>query len=80
MDAEGWIPVALLAGFKRIQTLTVDPVLIREMLRLSNQAELDATQDRVRMALGQWTSYLLPREQEGVSSSHGSGEAQASAT
>lgn len=74
MDAEGWIPVTLLASFKRIQTHTTDAALVREMLRLSNQAELDITQERVRMALGQWASYLLPRDQEGVPSSHDQNE------
>lgn len=80
MDAEGWIPIALLASFKRIKTYTLDPALVREMLRLSNQAELDVTQERVRMALGLWASYLLPQGREGEPSSHAIGEEQSAAT
>jgi hypothetical protein len=60
MDAEGWITVALLASFNRVRTLTPDVGLVREMLVLSNQAELDGTRERVRMAGGAWAGFVLP--------------------
>jgi hypothetical protein len=60
MDPEGWIPVELLAGFKRMRALTTSLPLVREMLGVSALAELDASADRVRMGSGRWQPFVLP--------------------
>jgi la-related protein 1 len=72
MDAEGFIPISLLASFNRIKTLTTDLILIRDMLVLSNQAELDYTHERVRMSGNQWVAYLLPPGHSGGQQANGS--------
>lgn len=61
MDAEGWIPIAILAGFNRIRTLTPDPALVRDVLALSALAEVrDA---HARMSGGLWQQFVLPNAQ-----------------
>lgn len=56
MDSRGWIPIALLASFKRVQQLTADPHLVKDVLTLSKQVEV--RDDYVRML--QWAQFLLP--------------------
>jgi hypothetical protein len=60
MDGAGWISVALLAGFNRVRALAPDGALVRELLRSSRAAELDAQGERVRMARGAWAAFVLP--------------------
>lgn len=58
MDAEGWIPIAVLASFKRVRKLTPDPALVREVLALS--ALVEVRDDHVRMSGSQWVQFVLP--------------------
>jgi hypothetical protein len=60
MDVEGWIPVDLLASFKRVRTLTPNAALVREMFAVSGLAELDEHAERVRMSGGRWQQFVLP--------------------
>jgi la-related protein 1 len=58
MDAEGWIPVSLLANFNRVRALTTDVTLVREVFALSSIVELQ--DDRVRLRDGLWRQFVLP--------------------
>ena len=56
MDSRGWIPIQLLADFKRVRQLTNDPHLVKDVLILSRQVEVK--DDHVRML--QWAQFVLP--------------------
>lgn len=56
MDAQGWIPISLLASFRRVQSLTFDVQLVRDVLTLSSLVEVRG--DWVRMH--RWRNYVLP--------------------
>ena len=56
MDSRGWIPIPLLADFKRVRSLTGDVNTVREILMLSKQVEV--RDDHVRML--QWAQFVLP--------------------
>lgn len=58
MDSRGWIPITLLASFNRVRQLTLDPQLVRDVLALSQIAEMQ--HDHVRMAGGEWAQFVLP--------------------
>ena len=40
MDVRGWIPIALLASFKRVRILTLQEQLVYEVLTLSQVLEV----------------------------------------
>jgi la-related protein 1 len=58
MDARGWISVALLASFKRVQALTQSEALVHDVLAFSRVVEVRA--GHVRAAAGVWEQYVLP--------------------
>ncbi|KAI0047701.1 hypothetical protein FA95DRAFT_1196417 [Auriscalpium vulgare] len=58
MDSRGWIPIALLASFNRVQQLTQDAQLVREAVGLSHV--LEVLGDFVRMGAGEWQQFVLP--------------------
>jgi la-related protein 1 len=62
MDAEGWIPISLLANFNRVKKLTTDSAIVREVLSLSSIVEVRA--DHVRMRDDQWRAFVLPDVRE----------------
>ncbi|KAH0834921.1 hypothetical protein J3R83DRAFT_10605 [Lanmaoa asiatica] len=58
MDNEGWIPISLLASFKRVRQLQTDVDIVREVLSQSGMVEV--SRDWVRMGGRQWEVYVLP--------------------
>ena len=57
MDTEGWIPIATIATFNRVKSLSMDLNLIRSALHRST--ELDVDGDLVRRR-GDWIKWVLP--------------------
>ncbi|KIK94196.1 hypothetical protein PAXRUDRAFT_143379 [Paxillus rubicundulus Ve08.2h10] len=64
MDNKGWIPIILLASFKRIQQLTTDIDLVRDVLGMSSVVEV--RDDWVRMAGRHWELFVLPNAPKSV--------------
>jgi hypothetical protein len=58
MDDQGWIPISLIASFNRVQKLTTDVNLVRDVLNLSSLTEVK--DEYVRMAREQWKQFVLP--------------------
>ncbi|KAL1217072.1 La-related protein 1B [Cardamine amara subsp. amara] len=59
MDDEGWVPVRVIAGFRRLAELTNNIQTILEALRSSEVVEIKGETLRRR---GDWDKYLLPHE------------------
>lgn len=72
MDHEGWIPISLLASFKRVQHLCMDIDIVREVLGRSGMAEVSG--DWVRMGGRQWEVFVLPNAPRSVVTGVDSGE------
>ncbi|KAF9220736.1 hypothetical protein BS17DRAFT_297933 [Gyrodon lividus] len=64
MDNEGWIPIALLASFKRTQQLTTNVDLVRDVLSESSLVEV--IDGWVRMAGRHWKPFILPNAPKSV--------------
>ncbi|KAG7446791.1 winged helix DNA-binding domain-containing protein [Guyanagaster necrorhizus] len=64
MDAQGWIPISLIASFNRVKQITggTDDGIVRDVLTLSSVVELNATGNCVRM-IG-WEQFVLPGAKE----------------
>ncbi|KZT68899.1 hypothetical protein DAEQUDRAFT_765902 [Daedalea quercina L-15889] len=60
MDSRGWISIPLLASFKRVQQLTTDLQLVKDVLTLSTVVEV--RDEHVRML--QWAQFVLPNASE----------------
>ncbi|CAH8353537.1 unnamed protein product [Eruca vesicaria subsp. sativa] len=60
MNDEGWVPVRVIAGFRRLAELTDNIQTILEALRSSEAVETKGEALRRR---GDWDKYLLPHEQ-----------------
>ncbi|KLO16130.1 winged helix DNA-binding domain-containing protein [Schizopora paradoxa] len=58
MDSRGWIPIELIASFKRVQRQTQDVQLVLEVLKLSDLVEV--RDSYVRLRNGQWQGVVLP--------------------
>ncbi|KAI0360522.1 hypothetical protein OH77DRAFT_692424 [Trametes cingulata] len=56
MDSRGWIPISLIASFRRVQSLTMDPQLVTDVLTLSSLVEVRDGYVRMR----QWQQFVLP--------------------
>ncbi|KAJ9546173.1 hypothetical protein OSB04_025880 [Centaurea solstitialis] len=54
MDEEGWVPVALIAGFRRVQNLTTDVQIILNSLRDSSSVEIQGDKLRRRIEWRKW--------------------------
>ncbi|XP_024968862.1 la-related protein 1C-like isoform X2 [Cynara cardunculus var. scolymus] len=54
MDEEGWVPIALIAGFRRVQNLTTDVQIILNSLRDSNSVEIQGDKVRRRTEWRKW--------------------------
>ncbi|PAV75890.1 hypothetical protein WR25_05511 isoform D [Diploscapter pachys] len=48
MDADQYVPISIIAGFRKIVQLTTDYNLIKQVLRESNQVEVDERSEKVR--------------------------------
>ncbi|VVB18373.1 unnamed protein product [Arabis nemorensis] len=59
MNDEGWVPVRVIAGFRRLREMTDDIQTILEALRSSEVVEIKGESIRRR---GDWDKYLMPRE------------------
>ncbi|CAH8281134.1 unnamed protein product [Arabidopsis lyrata] len=59
MNDEGWVPVRVIAGFRRLAELTNNIHTILEALKSSEVVEIKGETLRRR---GDWDKYLLPRE------------------
>lgn len=64
MDNEGWIPISLLASFKRVQQLHTDADIVRVVLSRSTVVEVSG--DWVRMRGRQWELFVLPNAPRSV--------------
>jgi la-related protein 1 len=58
MNDDGWVPVSLIAGFKRLQTMTTDLGLVLEAISGSQELELDAQGANVRLR-NNWKTWTL---------------------
>ncbi|KAJ9553874.1 hypothetical protein OSB04_017919 [Centaurea solstitialis] len=54
MDEEGWVPIALIAGFRRVQNLTNDIQMILNSLRDSTTVEIQGEKVRRRNEWRRW--------------------------
>ncbi|CAK5272142.1 unnamed protein product [Mycena citricolor] len=63
MDSEGWIPVEVLGSFKRVQAKTKDLALVRDVLSLSEYAEIRGNWVRSREC---GKRYVLPTAKQSV--------------
>jgi hypothetical protein len=58
MDSLGFVEIPTIAAFNRVKTLTLDLVLVREVLLLSDLVEV--REQKVRLANRGWQQWLLP--------------------
>ncbi|PWZ01078.1 hypothetical protein BCV70DRAFT_216387 [Testicularia cyperi] len=59
MDAYGWVDIAVVAGFKRVQGITRDLDTVKDALLHSAVLDVDADNLKVRKRVG-WELYVLP--------------------
>ncbi|KAJ0445488.1 putative la-type HTH domain, winged helix-like DNA-binding domain superfamily [Helianthus annuus] len=57
MDAQGWVPVNLIAGFKKVSCLTDNAQLILDVMRQSTVVEVQGDKMRRR---NDWMRWLMP--------------------
>ncbi|XAR58009.1 hypothetical protein NMG60_11026335 [Bertholletia excelsa] len=57
MDEQGWVPIKLIAGFKKVKLLTENIQLILDVMRSSNIVEVQG--DKVRRR-NDWNKWLMP--------------------
>ncbi|XP_042042229.1 la-related protein 1B-like isoform X1 [Salvia splendens] len=65
MDGEGWVPIKLIAGFKKVMQLTDNIQLILDVIKSSNAVEVQG--DKVRRK-GDWMKWIMPPPQTTVMS------------
>uniref|UniRef100_A0A0D6QXI2 HTH La-type RNA-binding domain-containing protein n=1 Tax=Araucaria cunninghamii TaxID=56994 RepID=A0A0D6QXI2_ARACU len=58
MDAEGWVPISVIANFNRVRSMTTNILFILDVLRGSNVVEVQ--NDKIRKR-GDWSKYI-PRQ------------------
>lgn len=58
MNSEGWVPIAVLAGFRRIQNMTTDISIIHEALQGISMLEVDPTGVHIRVK-DTWQNWIL---------------------
>ncbi|PWN47356.1 hypothetical protein IE53DRAFT_371523 [Violaceomyces palustris] len=59
MDSQGWVDIAVVASFKRVQSMTRDLNVVRDTLLYSSVLDVDVENMRVRKRYG-WDAYVLP--------------------
>ncbi|KAL9678752.1 hypothetical protein QQ045_016602 [Rhodiola kirilowii] len=57
MDEQGWVPIQLIAGFKKVMRLTANVAFIVEAIRISTVVEVQ--NDKVRRR-NDWMKWLMP--------------------
>ncbi|KAL9936335.1 hypothetical protein V8E36_004403 [Tilletia maclaganii] len=63
MDSYGWVPIPVVAGFKKVRQITADVNVVRDAMLYSHNLEVDVDNWRVRKRYG-WEEYVLPAEQQ----------------
>ncbi|KAE8267219.1 hypothetical protein A4X09_0g5118 [Tilletia walkeri] len=63
MDSNGWVPIPVVAAFKKVRQITTDVNVIRDAMLYSYNLEVDMENWRVRKRYG-WEEYVLPVEQQ----------------
>ncbi|KAK0552965.1 hypothetical protein OC846_002688 [Tilletia horrida] len=63
MDSHGWVPIPVVAAFKKVRQITADVNVIRDAMMYSENLEVDMENWRVRKRYG-WEEYVLPAEQQ----------------
>ncbi|KAK3832972.1 MAG: hypothetical protein JOS17DRAFT_741186 [Linnemannia elongata] len=63
MDAQGFVPLSLVANFNRVKNLTTDHALIKDTIKDSNVIELNG--DNIRKK-GDWATWIFPKEDGSV--------------
>jgi hypothetical protein len=58
LDVEGWVEVALLAGFRNMRALTSDLAVIVEALRASKDLDVSSDGFRARWQRGQLQTWI----------------------
>ncbi|KAF8975116.1 La ribonucleoprotein domain member 1B [Entomortierella lignicola] len=58
MDAEGYVPLSLIANFNRVKNLTTDHALIKDTIKESKVIELNGDNIRKR---GDWATWIFPK-------------------
>ncbi|KAF9111409.1 La ribonucleoprotein domain member 1B [Mortierella sp. AM989] len=58
MDAEGYVPLSLIANFNRVKSLTTDHALIKDVIKESRVIELNG--DNIRKK-GDWATWIFPK-------------------
>ena len=58
MDAQGWVDIAVVAGFKRVQGITRDVGMVKDALLYSLVLDVDEEGMKVRKRYG-WEMYTL---------------------
>jgi len=58
MNEEGWVQIAAIANFSRIQSMTTDMALIMDAIATSQKLEMDAQGQSVRLNNG-WQEWVL---------------------
>ncbi|KAI3665348.1 hypothetical protein L6452_43972 [Arctium lappa] len=67
MDEQGWVPVNLIAGFKKVSSLTDNVQLILDAMRTSSIVEVQGEKIRRR---NDWKRWLMPPPAHYLSGSH----------
>ncbi|XP_010268999.1 PREDICTED: la-related protein 1B-like [Nelumbo nucifera] len=58
MNNEGWVPISLIAGFRRVKAMTSDVSMIMKSLKISSIVEVKDNKVRKR---GDWMNWILSR-------------------
>ncbi|KAL6902379.1 hypothetical protein ACP4OV_005255 [Aristida adscensionis] len=69
MDDQGWVPLSLIAGFRKVKSMTNNLQFILETVLLSSVVEVQG--DKIRRR-GTWDTWLLPKSNFSAGSSSGS--------
>ncbi|SPO40799.1 uncharacterized protein PSFLO_06281 [Pseudozyma flocculosa] len=61
MDSQGWVDIATVASFKRVQQVTTDLNTVRDTLLYSAVLDVDVERMKVRKRFG-WEAFVLPED------------------
>lgn len=71
MDSQGFVPLSVIASFKRVKSLTEDFELLRHVSRQLRNVEYQTGEDGVdRLRPRDWTRWILPVDQRETSAKH----------
>jgi len=65
MTDEGWVPIALIAGFRRIQNLTSDISILMEAITTSTLVEINPQSTHIRLR-NEWPRWILAPQKPGA--------------